>query len=107
MNDYAPPIHPSKLMHTLLAITQITTYFILLMLAGYLLNRSAYHPLGVATAGALIAFAVIQADQFLGVTFEGRATGLAQILWAAYPLPTRSLPSAFPPYPGLCPPLPC
>ena len=74
-------------MHMLLVITQITTYFILLMLVGYLLNRSATQPLGVATAGALGAFALIQADQFLGVTFEGRATGLAQILWAAYPLP--------------------
>ncbi|HEX2907352.1 MAG TPA: hypothetical protein VHO69_10860 [Phototrophicaceae bacterium] len=74
-------------MPALLAVVQITTYFILLLLAAYLLNRSGYHPVGLSTAGALVAFALIQADQFFGARFEAQADGLAQLLWAVYPLP--------------------
>lgn len=74
-------------MTDLLAAVQIISYFVLLLLAGYVLHRTAFGPPGITTGGLLVSFALIQADQLLGVTFEGRAPGLARLLWIAYPLP--------------------
>ena len=75
------------LLDTLLITTQLTAYFVTLLLAGYILNRSRFHPLAVATAGLLGCYALIQADQFIGKAFTGEWTGLGRALWIVYPLP--------------------
>ncbi len=74
-------------MQTLLSILQISAYFVSLTLAGYLLSRGRFHPLSIAAAGALISYALIQADLFLGHEFGAKAEWISRLLWIAYPLP--------------------
>jgi|GEM_PF-4247284 len=70
---------------TLLAALEIVSFFITLTLAGYILSRSRFHPLGLATALGLISYALIMMDLYLADQFGDAAVG--RILWVAYPLP--------------------
>ncbi|HLA44576.1 MAG TPA: hypothetical protein VJZ27_14120, partial [Aggregatilineales bacterium] len=51
------------------------------------LNRGRFSPLALATAATLISYALILADQFLGIVFMGEAAWLGRVLWTVYPLP--------------------
>lgn len=69
-----------------LATTQILSYGLLLILAGYLLARGP-HVLSLTVAGVLLSFALIQADQLLGAQYPGQGAWIGRVLWIAYPLP--------------------
>jgi hypothetical protein len=71
----------------LLAFIQITTYFVSLTLAGYVLSRGRFQALPILTAGILICYAIIQTDQFLGANFAGQTDLIGRVFWLAYPLP--------------------
>ena len=74
-------------MTTVLATIQLSSYGLLLLLAGYLLARSRTQDLSTTIAGVLIGFALILADQFLAEAYPDQATWIGRVAWCAYPLP--------------------
>ena len=71
----------------LLAIIQIFSYFALMTLAGYVLNRGRFHPLSLTIALALVSYALMMADLYLDRAFPGEFMWLGRVLWIAYPIP--------------------